>query len=237
MSKLNRYLPALLLIAGVAASSTACAAQVYGSGYPRGGGVYARDLERRAYDNGFREGVEHGQSDARHNRDFSPQRHDEYRDADRGYNRRDGDREFYRRSYRQGFQAGYRESYTRNGRDGRDNRYGRDDRYDRDDRYGRDDRDGRYGRDERVVIAPNYPDANRGYGSYGSMAAQNGYRDGLEAGRDDVRDGDRFDPVRAKRYREGDHDYNDRYGSRDDYKRDYRSAFQQGYREGYGRGR
>ena len=39
--------------------------------------------------------------------------------------------------------------------------------------------------------------------------------------------------VRAKRYREGDHDYNDRYGSRDLYKRDYRAAFTQGYEQGY----
>jgi hypothetical protein len=221
MSKTNRYLPALLLAAGVALAAPACAAQVYG-GYPRGG-VYARDLERRAYDNGFREGVEEGQNDARHNRDFSPQRHNEYRDADQGYHRDFGDREFYRRSFRQGFEAGYAEAYNRNARYGRD---GRDDRY------------GGYGRDERVVvppvvIAPNYP--IRGSGSYGAVAQQNGYRDGLEAGRKDARDRERFDPVRAKRYREGDHDYNDRYGSREEYKREYRSAFEQGYRDGYGR--
>src|SRR5437773_2143876 len=73
-----------------------------------------------------------------------------------------------------------------------------------------------------------------GYGGYGSPAAQNGYRDGLEAGRKDARDRERFDPVRAKRYRDGDHDYDNRYGSRDVYKREYRAAFEQGYREGYG---
>ena len=44
---------------------------------------------------------------------------------------------------------------------------------------------------------------------------------------------ERFDPVRAKRYREGDHDYDNRYGSRDQYKQDYRAAFVQGYEEGY----
>jgi hypothetical protein len=72
---------------------------------------------------------------------------------------------------------------------------------------------------------------------YRSAAANNGYRDGLEAGRNDARDRERFDPIRAKRYREGDHDYDGRYGSRDDYKREYRSAFEQGYREGYGAAR
>lgn len=228
MSKVFRYAPRLLLAAAVALGASACAETLYGSGYPRGG-VYGRDLERRAYENGFREGVEEGQDDARHNRNYSPQRHSEYRDADNGYHRDYGDRDYYRRSFRQGFESGYRESYNRNARSGRDDRYGG---------YGRDDRYGGYGRDERgVVIAPNSPASNRGYGSFGSEAAEHGYRDGIEAGRHDARDGDRFDPVRAKRYREGDHDYNDRDGSRDDYKRDYRAAFEQGYREGYGRAR
>lgn len=217
MTKLTRYLPALLL-AGAAISTTACADTIYASGYPRGG-VYTRDLERRAYDNGFREGLEEGQNDARRNRDFSPQRHSEFRDADQGYHRDYGDREFYRRNYRQGFQTGYAEAYNRNARNGRDDRYGRDERV-----YV-----------PPVVIAPGYPSNRGGYGAYGNVARENGYRDGVEAGRSDARDGDRFDPVRAKRYREGDHDYNDRYGSRDDYKREYRAAFEQGYREGYSR--
>jgi hypothetical protein len=210
MSKVNRYFPTLLLAAGVALASPACAAQIYGSGYPRG--VVNGDIDRHAYDNGFREGVEEGQNDARHDRDFSYQRHNEYRDADQGYHRNDGDREFYRRNYRQGFQAGYTEAFNRNARNGRD---------------------------QRGVMYPpaaTYPaPSNRGYESIGAIAAQNGYRDGREAGRNDARDRERFDPVRAKRYREGDHDFDRRYGSRDDYKRDYRAAFEQGYREGYGR--
>ena len=40
----------------------------------------------------------------------------EYRDADDGYHRRDGEREFYRRVYRRGFEVGYRESFDRNQR-------------------------------------------------------------------------------------------------------------------------
>jgi hypothetical protein len=72
-------------------------------------------------------------------------------------------------------------------------------------------------------------------GRYISIAAQNGYRDGIEAGRDDARHRERYDPVRAKRYRQGDHDYDRRYGSRDEYSREYRSAFEQGYRDGYSR--
>ncbi len=79
-----------------------------------------------------------------------------------------------------------------------------------------------------------------GYGGYGgsgnygsSPAAQNGYRDGYEQGRNDARGSNRFDPIGSRRYRSGDHDYDGRYGSRDDYKREYRAAFQAGYDEGY----
>src|SRR6266542_5287158 len=111
--KAHRYLPALLLATAVAVP--ACAAQTYGYRYPNGG--YGRELERRAYDNGFREGLDEGRNDARHHRSFSFDRHNEFRDADNGYHRDYGDREFYRRSYRQGFQAGYTESFRREARD------------------------------------------------------------------------------------------------------------------------
>jgi len=70
-------------------------------------------------------------------------------------------------------------------------------------------------------------------GVYASPAAQIGYRDGVEAGRDDARGRQRNDPRRSKRYRNGDHEYNARYGSLDQYKQEYRAAFQQGYEEGY----
>ena len=77
-----------------------------------------------------------------------------------------------------------------------------------------------------------YPPA-QSRGRYVSRAEQTGFRDGVQAGRDDARHRERFDPVRARRYRQGDHEYDRRYGSRDEYARDYRSAFERGYREGY----
>jgi hypothetical protein len=126
MTKSSRYLPMLLLFAGVSIAAPACAAQTYGYGYPRGGGdprgggVYGRDIQRRAYDNGYRQGLEEGRNDARGDRNYSYQRHNEYRDADNGYHRSDGDRDFYRRSFRQGFQAGYNDAYNRNARNRRD---------------------------------------------------------------------------------------------------------------------
>ena len=62
MFRAHRYFPALLLVAGVAVAAPACAAQTYG--YPTRG-VYGRDIERRAYDYGYREGLEQGNNDAR----------------------------------------------------------------------------------------------------------------------------------------------------------------------------
>jgi hypothetical protein len=176
------------------------------------GGFYTQryptvDRDDRAYFNrGVRDGLNAGSDDARRGRAYDVRRHGEYRDNRRGDDRGD------LRAYRQGFESGYDEGYRRYARGG----------------YG----DARRG----YPPVPNYPRDNPNAGARGrftSAAAENGYRDGLDAGRKAANDGDRFDPVRERRYRDGDHDYNSRYGSRDQYKRDYRAAFQQGYEAGY----
>ena len=215
MVKAFRYMPAVLLVSAIAMTAPACAAQAYG--YRAGG--YARDLERVAYDNGYRTGLRNGEHDARDRREFRIDRDSDFRNADAGFQRGEGlDRDQYRRVFRQGYEMAYAEGFNRVARS-----------YE----YGRDNR--RRG----AIVAPRteYQDPRvvTPGGGFASPAARNGYRDGVEAGRNDARDRDRFDPIRAKRYREGDHDYDNRFGSRDDYKREYRSAFEQGYREGYGR--
>jgi flagellar biosynthesis/type III secretory pathway protein FliH len=208
---MKRYtLPAILLAAGLIGTAPACA-QTYGYGGYRD---YRTDVQRRAYERGFHEGTEDGRSDARKGRTADYRRHDEFRDADEGYSRSYGDKEYYRDVFRRGYAAGYSEAYRAN------SRY-----------YG--------GYGESYPSASTYPGVypvNPGApaAGYYSPAAQNGYRDGLKAGRDDARDGDRYDPVRSRRYRDGDNDYDRRYGDRDAYKREYREAFQQGYRDGYG---
>ena len=73
-------------------------------------------------------------------------------------------------------------------------------------------------------------------GRIATPAAETGYRDGLEEGRRAARDRDRYDPIRERLYRDGDHAYDRRYGSLDEYKRAYRDAFRRGYDVGY-RGR
>ena len=118
-----------------------------------------------------------------------------------------GDRDVYRRFFQDGFRTGYADGYNRIAR---------------------------FDRGRIVTPVVPYPDGRPGYAS---AAARVGYRDGFEAGRDDARDRDPYDPRRARRYRDGDHDYNSRYGLRDDYKREYRAAFEEGYAQGYRDGR
>ena len=206
----QRYLLALGLAAGVMVAAPACASYGY---YPsqRSSGVYARDVEQRAYDNGYRDGIRRGEDDGRRGRAFAYDRHDDWRDGDDGYHRDYGNKDFYRRVFRRGFETGYREGFGRYGRG-----------------YGYGTPRGGYG-----YPSPGYGyPSNGGYG-YSSPAAQVGYRDGYDAGREDARDRNSFDPIRSRRYRSGDHDYDRRYGSKDDYTRIYRDAFQRGYDQGY----
>ena len=115
MSRSSRYLPTLLLVAGALVATSACASgqYVYRGDRPYGQYGYGREIERRAYDNGFREGVRAGEKDGRRGRSFEYDRHGEWRDADDGYHREYGPREYYRRSFRQGFRAGYAQGYNR----------------------------------------------------------------------------------------------------------------------------
>ncbi len=190
-----RQLPALALAFGFGVATPACASPLYQSR-----AVYSQTFERRAYDNGHREGFSRGRDDARRGREFSYTRSDEYREADSGYRRQDGSRDAYRRSFRQGFQAGYAAGFNQFARTS--------------------PRTTPYPRGPRRVI-----DA--------SPAAQNGYRDGVEVGRNDARRRGPFNPERSSRFRSADHNYERRYGSKDDYKREYRAAFQRGYEDGF----
>lgn len=77
-----------------------------------------------------------------------------------------------------------------------------------------------------------YPGTNS---RYGGPAFDNGFRDGLDKGREDRGDNDSYDPVRHSRYRSADRGYNSRYGTKDRYKLAYRDGFEAGYAQGYGR--
>src|SRR5688572_26870815 len=95
------------LLAGVPSSTAAQGISGWGNSAAQNGRY------RGAYEQGFREGMQQGERDARAGRSPDLQRHGAYRSADDGYSRRDGDRGAYQRSFRDGFAEGYRASFQR----------------------------------------------------------------------------------------------------------------------------
>ena len=102
MSNVRNFVFVLAIAGGLMAAAPANAAAA-GAGLSE---REYRDFERRAYDNGFRTGVERGERDAQERRDFRVERSRDYRDADEGF-RGDGDRDAYRRVFQDGFRSGY----------------------------------------------------------------------------------------------------------------------------------
>ena len=83
-------------------------------------------------------------------------------------------------------------------------------------------------RDPRAGNEP-YSDRTR----YTTPAFQNGYRDGLQKGREDGDDNDRYDASRHSWYRSATRGYENEYGTRAAYQTRYREGFEAGYAEGY----
>ena len=199
-----------LLVPALAVFSLACAVPVSGQwGRPDTRYGYGSSVERIAYDNGFREGLREGEKDGRSRDPFRYQDEGDYRRGDIGYRREYGNVNRYRQVFREGFAGGYSDGYRRYSRGA----YGNDGRYG----YPPYGNDGRYGNPQ---------------GRY-NTAFDIGARDGFEKGREDARDGDRYDPRGHKWYREGDRDYNNRYGPRERYKDEYRRGFLAGYERAY----
>lgn len=69
--------------------------------------------------------------------------------------------------------------------------------------------------------------------NYSEVATNTGYRDGLEKGRNDARQGKSFNLERHDAHRDADHGYRDRFGNKQEYRQLYREAFRRGYEEGY----
>ncbi|HEY1308884.1 MAG TPA: hypothetical protein VGF24_35325 [Vicinamibacterales bacterium] len=162
----------------------------------------AQSTGNRAYDRGYREGVEQGTQDARDGHTYAIEGNRIYRDGDRGWDNRDGGRDWYRNEFRRGFSSGYREGFDRV----RVNVQYRDDRWDRGPRgyqepaFARGYSDGRkqgiddgHDRDRYDPVRHgDYRSADHGYErSYGSKDAyKNNYRSGFRQGYEDgYRDG------------------------------------------------
>ena len=188
------------------------------------------DSRRAAYDTGYREGLKEGERDGRRGDVFAYQDEKAYQRAEEGYHREYGELERYRQSYRTGFATGYSAGYERFAPS-----------------YGG------YGNGRQRSGDPNWTrgpmaNARRGYpgqnpdtypGRYGanSPAFQNGLNDGYEKGAEDSRKRRTFDPLRHQWYRSGDHEYDRRFGPKQQYEDTYREAFKRGYERGYREGR
>lgn len=83
-------------------------------------------------------------------------------------------------------------------------------------------------RDPRAGNGP-YSERSR----YTTPAFQNGYRDGLQKGREDGDDNDRYDASRHSWYRSATRGYENEYGARAEYQARYREGFEAGYAEGH----
>jgi hypothetical protein len=68
---------------------------------------------------------------------------------------------------------------------------------------------------------------------YTTPGFQQGYRDGLDKGREDAEDRDNYDLNRHSWYRSATRGYEDEYGTRSTYQARYREGFEAGYAEGY----
>jgi hypothetical protein len=68
------------------------------------------------------------------------------------------------------------------------------------------------------------------------LAFQNGYDEGLEHGRRDLREGRQYSIARHDEFRDGDEGYRRSYGDRELYRRLFRQGFERGYADAYRRG-
>ncbi len=179
------------------------------------------------YQYGYQDGMQFGrQCQAQGLRyDFHTE---DYRYADRGYQPSMGEHDDFQGGYRNGYRAGYDDGY-----------YGREPRYDNNG-YGRNDGDDdRYGNRNYASDNQNYGYDNRGYDNRGygrqSVAADFGYRDGVEQGQKDRSKGKEFRPRKNDRFEDADHGYHKEFGNKNFYKEQYRRAFVRGYEDGYNR--
>src|SRR6266404_5998223 len=66
-----------------------------------------------AQDTGYRDGLQAGRQDFDRRKDYRPEKHDAYEDADHGYHKSYGDKNRYKELYRRGFMRGYQDAFNR----------------------------------------------------------------------------------------------------------------------------
>jgi hypothetical protein len=218
----------LILAFGISASAQRNRGRDW-DGYPNWGGSF--DLRQTALNAGYNEGSKEGRNDRSHNRYHNYSDFSAYRNANKDYNSRYGDRELFQRYFRLAFENGYDTENPGANRGNRDR-----DRNDRD----RDDRD----RDDRDRDRNQNDDTHRGrnwdrYGTYGGSfqlrqtALNAGYNAGIKQGRDDRKRNRHRNYNDFSDYRNATTDYRSKLGDRELYRRYYREGFENGYEDGY----
>jgi hypothetical protein len=66
-----------------------------------------------AQDTGYRDGLQAGRLDLDRHKEYRPEKHDAYEDADHGYQKSYGDKNQYKELYRRGFIRGYQDAFNR----------------------------------------------------------------------------------------------------------------------------
>jgi len=220
-----------LVLCVLVASITTFAQRNRWDGYPNWGGSY--ELRQTALNAGYNEGSKAGREDRSRGRRSDYSSFSVYRNANKDYNSRYGDRELYQRYFRLAFENGYdtEMGIQRNAR--YNDRYDPRDRdRDRDRNNNRDwDRDNR-GRDHRGR------DWTR-YGNYGGSyelrqtALNAGYNEGMKQARNDRSHNRRYNFYDQGAYQKATTDYSSRLGDRELYRRYYREGYENGYSDGY----
>lgn len=217
----------LLAVIGAVSAVTADAQDRGGrnwDGYPNWGGSY--ELRQTALNAGYNEGTKAGQNDRSRGRHSNMNDFSAYRNANKDYNSRYGDRELYRRYYQLAFENGYNTEMgiQKGGYTGTGYGTGRD----RDPISGGTGRGGNQrGRNWNL------------YGTYGGSyqlrqtALNAGYNEGAKEGRNDRNRNRNSDFHNNSAYRDATKDYSSRLGDRQLYQRYYREGYENGYSDGY----
>jgi hypothetical protein len=174
----------------------------------------SRKAREHGYQHGYRDGLRQGRADLKANVKYNMDSQD-YRNADLGYEEYMGSREDFQQGYREGYQAGYDDGYN--------------DKPVRVEVYGV-TRDG-YNPD-RVPRRDEDADAYAKW-AYTDVATDIGYRDGLSAGQNDLRDHKEYRPEKHDSYKDADHGYRKDYGNKDLYKEQYRKGYMRGYEDAF----
>jgi hypothetical protein len=228
-----RLIVGLALVVSLVAFSGSASAQRRGrnyDGYPNLGGSF--QLRQTALNAGYNEGAKEGRkdSDARRVRSYSDFK--SYREGNKDYSSRLGDRDIYERYFRMAFETGYIDENPSANSGYRDR--SRDYDRDRDRDYDR-DRDRNYDRDRNDRRGRNW-DRYESYGGSFELrqtALNAGYNAGIKEGRDDGKRGRHRDYRDFGAYQKATDDYSSKLGDRELYRRYYREGFENGYEDGY----